>query len=220
MDLIYFKYGYILQIIWYIILKTDPNYVIYMGRDKYENEELLKYAFDIDIWFHVDGLSSAHVYLRLPEGINIDTIPTNILNECFQLVKDNSKEGRKKDKVGINYTPANNLLKTSSMDIGEVGYKKENLVKIINGVEKDNEILKVIKKTMEEKQINLEAEKESYDKEVANKKKKYYEEKRRLEVEEAQRNKLLKKDKQYDFIDKLGESRSNKEKRDLDDDFW
>lgn len=40
---------------------------MYMGRDKYENEELLKYAWDCDIWFHVDDLSSAHVYLRLPD---------------------------------------------------------------------------------------------------------------------------------------------------------
>lgn len=26
------------------------NYTIYMGKDKYENEELLKYAFPEDIW--------------------------------------------------------------------------------------------------------------------------------------------------------------------------
>lgn len=30
----------------------DPQYVIYMGKDKYENEELLKYGFpeDVCIW--------------------------------------------------------------------------------------------------------------------------------------------------------------------------
>lgn len=45
---------------------SDPDVVIYMGKDKYENEELIKYAWpDCDIWFHVDNLSSAHVYLRL-----------------------------------------------------------------------------------------------------------------------------------------------------------
>ena len=38
------------------------------GLDKYENEDLIANALPHDIWFHVDALSSAHVYLRLPEG--------------------------------------------------------------------------------------------------------------------------------------------------------
>ncbi|KAF1789322.1 protein of unknown function DUF814 [Phytophthora cactorum] len=37
-----------------------------MGKDKFENEDLIRYGFMEDIWFHVDDLSSAHVYLRLP----------------------------------------------------------------------------------------------------------------------------------------------------------
>lgn len=52
-----------------------------MGRDKYENEELIKYGFPEDVWFHVDNYSSAHVYLRLKRGETIDTIPPNILIE-------------------------------------------------------------------------------------------------------------------------------------------
>lgn len=36
------------------------------GQDKHENEELIKYSFPTDVWFHVDDLSSAHVYLRMP----------------------------------------------------------------------------------------------------------------------------------------------------------
>jgi hypothetical protein len=41
--------------------------VIYMGKDKMENEKLLKYGWPEDVWFHVDDLSSAHVYLRMTE---------------------------------------------------------------------------------------------------------------------------------------------------------
>ena len=37
-----------------------------MGADKYENEGLFEWGQTRDVWFHVDGLSSAHVYLRLP----------------------------------------------------------------------------------------------------------------------------------------------------------
>jgi hypothetical protein len=40
--------------------------------------------------FHVDKLSSAHVYLRLKEGESLDSVPTNIIEEAAQLVKANS----------------------------------------------------------------------------------------------------------------------------------
>lgn len=47
--------------------KPEAN-LIYMGRDKYENEDLIKYGLPTDVWFHVDDMSSAHVYLRLADG--------------------------------------------------------------------------------------------------------------------------------------------------------
>jgi len=53
--------------------------VVYMGKDKYENEDLIKYAWEEDIWFHVDNYSSAHVYLRLKEGETFETIPESVL---------------------------------------------------------------------------------------------------------------------------------------------
>ena len=57
--------------VYFFVCSSDPNVVIYMGKDKYENEELIKYAWhDVDIWFHVADLSSAHVYLRLPKPIS------------------------------------------------------------------------------------------------------------------------------------------------------
>lgn len=53
------------MVFWY---ESSDGHVIYMGKDKFENEELIKYGWDEDIWFHVDDLSSAHVYLRLKSG--------------------------------------------------------------------------------------------------------------------------------------------------------
>lgn len=29
----------------------DPSYVIYMGKDKFENEELIKYGLPTDLWY-------------------------------------------------------------------------------------------------------------------------------------------------------------------------
>ena len=58
------------------------------------DEELIKYAWPQDIWFHVDKLSSAHVYLRLPESISSwEAITEALLVDCAQLVKANSIEG-------------------------------------------------------------------------------------------------------------------------------
>jgi NFACT protein RNA binding domain len=94
-------------------LAYEPPVTIYMGRDKVESsyysptllfsssaywcapdEDLIKYAWPQDIWFHVDKLSSAHVYLRLPESISSwEAIPDPLLVDCAQLVKANSIEG-------------------------------------------------------------------------------------------------------------------------------
>jgi len=43
--------------------------------------------------FHVDNLSSAHVYVRLPEGESWEDIPKPLLEDCAQLTKANSIEG-------------------------------------------------------------------------------------------------------------------------------
>ena len=92
---------------------SDPRYTIYMGRDKYENEELIRYGWDEDLWFHVDKLSSAHVYLRLPRGDDIGDVPQEIVEECAQLTKLNSIEGCKLNHVRIVYTMWKNLKKTT-----------------------------------------------------------------------------------------------------------
>lgn len=66
-----------------------------MGKDKFENEDLIKYAWEEDIWFHVEGLSSAHVYFRLNEGEKFEEISEENLQKMGQLVKLNSIKGCK-----------------------------------------------------------------------------------------------------------------------------
>lgn len=33
---------------------VDPPATIYMGKDKFENEDLIKHAWEEDVWFHMD----------------------------------------------------------------------------------------------------------------------------------------------------------------------
>ena len=171
------------------ITSSDPRFIIYLGKDKYENEELIKWGFPNDIWFHVDKFSSAHVYLRLPPEITIKTIPKEIMNECLQLVRDGSIEGRKQEKVSICYTPWYNLKKTPSMEIGEVGFKDDKEVYHIKNVMKDKELLKRLLKTKVEKQVDLEQERKEFDLEEKNKRKKLMEEKKKKEKEDAIKHK-------------------------------
>ena len=44
--------------------------------------------------FHVDKMSSAHVYVRLQKGQTIDDISEGLLEDCAQLVKANSIQGK------------------------------------------------------------------------------------------------------------------------------
>jgi predicted ribosome quality control (RQC) complex YloA/Tae2 family protein len=58
------------------------------------DEDLIKYGWDEDVWFHVDNLSSAHVYVRLRDGETWDSIEEELLVDCAQLTKANSIEGK------------------------------------------------------------------------------------------------------------------------------
>jgi hypothetical protein len=61
------------------------------------DEELIKHGWEEDVWFHVDNLSSAHIYVRLPEGEDWEKITPELLVDCAQLTKANSIEGMLKD---------------------------------------------------------------------------------------------------------------------------
>ncbi|KAJ3437767.1 protein of unknown function duf814 [Anaeramoeba flamelloides] len=130
--------------------KVRGGYFVYSGKDKYENETLIKYHFPEDIWFHVKRLSSPHVYLRLRKGETMDDIPQETLDDICQITKYYSIEGKKKKFVAINYTPASNLLKQRGMEIGSVYYKNEGNVRTIQKVKEDRPTVLRLKKTRKE----------------------------------------------------------------------
>mmetsp|Transcript_6328 Transcript_6328/g.9468 ORF Transcript_6328/g.9468 Transcript_6328/m.9468 type:complete len:214 (-) Transcript_6328:62-703(-) len=134
--------------------RSSDGYVIYMGADKYENEDLIKYGLPEDVWFHVEDLSSAHVYLRLNKNERLEDVPQSSIQECSQLVKANSIEGCKLNHVHIIYTRWRNLKKTADMDVGAIGFHDSSKVKKVR-IEKDPVIVKQISKTKEEKFPNL-----------------------------------------------------------------
>jgi hypothetical protein len=189
--------------------------MLYMGKDKYENEGLIAHGWPEDVWFHVsfwrgksgvhfscarreraspirvvaapearwlgarhpgravlraealsitspcfltpplpsplpshspsppsqvDNLSSAHVYARLPKGTTMDSMSDDLIRDCSQLVKANSIEGCKKSSVVVVYTPWSNLKKDGGMDVGQVGFFNERIVRKFVVTERDKDV--------------------------------------------------------------------------------
>ncbi|KAI1494451.1 coiled-coil domain-containing protein 25 [Biscogniauxia mediterranea] len=141
---------------------VDPPAFVYVGKDKFENEELIKYGWEEDVWFHVDKLSSAHIYLRLREGDTWEDIPKDLLTDLAQLTKANSIEGNKKDNVTVIYTPWSNLKKDGSMAVGQVSFKDQRRVKKILVPQRENPIINRLNKTRVEKHPDLMQEKEEH----------------------------------------------------------
>merc|ERR1711934_876327 len=156
---------------------------VFMGRDKFENEDLIAYGWPEDIWFHADNYSSAHVYLRLPKGPlrkqfretgNLDHLPDGILHELCVLTKNNSIDGSKASEIDVVYTPWENLDKRQDMDVGTIGYHDQSRRVIVKKVKKEREIAKRIEKTKsEDTAVDFKREKEQRDRqEIAEKKEK------------------------------------------------
>ncbi|KAK2798615.1 hypothetical protein FQN50_008773 [Emmonsiellopsis sp. PD_5] len=197
---------------------VSPTAFIYVGKDKVESREnhfplcretahgepRVFYAPETNM-FHVDNLSSAHVYLRLPEGGTWDNIPEDLLVDCAQLTKANSIEGNKKDNVTIIYTPWSNLMKSASMATGQVSFHNPKLVRKVHVPTRQNPIVNRLNKTRVEKFPDLRAEKEEYLKGVRREERKKREEKRAAEKKERKERDELRWQKEHAYDDLMNE---------------
>ncbi|KAL5632825.1 hypothetical protein ACGC1H_005689 [Rhizoctonia solani] len=178
---------------------VNPPVIIYMGKDKEENEDLIRYGWPQDVWFHVDKLSSAHVYLRLPANIESwEKIPQELLIDCAQLVKANSIEGNKKDNISIIYTPWDNLKKTGDMAVGQVAFHQNNRVKRVHVPERVNAIVNRLNKTKIVREVDHEQERVDRIKAESAKRKAEALEKKKADAELARQREADKAARSYD----------------------
>ncbi|KAI6238753.1 Coiled-coil domain-containing protein 25 [Aphelenchoides fujianensis] len=171
---------------------VDPPALIYMGRDKHENEKLIRWGWPEDVWFHVDKLSSAHVYLRLEEGQTIDDIPPALIKDCAQL--------------------------TGDMVVGQVGFHRDKAVKKVRVETKSSEIIRRLEKTkVVDENVDYQVEREERDQRVRAKDKE--EARKRMKQEEAERllREKEKEERSYDRVFTSSKMRTNKDAP--DDDF-
>ncbi|KAL3013889.1 hypothetical protein AAZX31_06G078500 [Glycine max] len=178
------------MVFYFKALPEAGDFTIFMGLDKFENEELIKYGFPEDIWFHVDKMSSAHVYVRLHKGQTLDDLSEALLEDCAQLVKANSIQGNKVNNVDVVYTPWSNLKKTASMDVGQVGFHNSKMVRTVRVEKRINEIVNRLNKTKVERKPDLKGEREAVGAaERAERKQQLREKKRREELERLEKEK-------------------------------
>ncbi|KAE9542351.1 hypothetical protein AGLY_003478 [Aphis glycines] len=158
------------MVLQYTSTAVDPPVMLLRGVDSYENDELIENMLPEDVWFHVDNLSSAHVYLRLKEGQTIDDIPKPLLEDACQLVKANSIQGCKLAEVQVVYTMWSNLKKLPGMKPGEVSFVNSSSVKKVK-VKKEKTIVNRLQKTEKTIVIDYESERADRDRREAEKKK-------------------------------------------------
>jgi len=183
---------------------------------------LIKFAWPQDVWFHVDNLSSAHVYLRMPDGMAWDSIPEPLLVDCAQLVKANSIEGNKKDNITIIYTPADNLKKTGDMAIGQVSFHNDKKVKKVYIQKRENPIVNRLNKTKAERHVDHEQERQERIKRENTIKRAAAAAQKKVEAELAEQRKAEKAARSYDILFTGADEEEDvqrKSVREMEDDF-
>ncbi|XP_035445714.2 coiled-coil domain-containing protein 25 [Spodoptera frugiperda] len=196
---------------------VSPPVTLFMGADKHENEDLIKWGWPEDVWFHVDKVSSAHVYLRLAPGQTIDDIPNSVLDDACQLVKANSIMGNKMNDIDIVYTMWGNLKKTAGMEAGQVAFHKDKDVRKVRVAKRSNEIINRLNKTKKESFPDLRIERETRDRLEREDKKKLLREKREKEKEEEKKKKEEAELRSYSTLMKAENMTTNKDGNDSDD---
>ncbi|XP_045458728.1 coiled-coil domain-containing protein 25 [Melitaea cinxia] len=196
---------------------VSPPVTLFMGADKHENEDLIKWGWPEDVWFHVDKVSSAHVYLRLAPGQTIDDIPNSVLDDACQLVKANSIMGNKMNDIDIVYTMWANLKKTPSMEVGQVAFHKDKEVRKVRVVKRINEIVNRLNKTKREAFPDLRLERETRDRLEREDKKKILRDKKEKEKEEEKRKKEEAELRSYATLMKKENMSTNYDGNDSDD---
>ncbi|XP_052620154.1 uncharacterized protein LOC111885860 isoform X2 [Lactuca sativa] len=176
--------------------------------------------------FHVDKMSSAHVYLRMRKGQTIDDISEGLLEDCVQLVKANSIQGNKVNNIDVVYTPWQNLKKTPSMDVGQVGFHNNKAVRTVRVEKRINEVVNRLNRTKVERKPDLKAEREAVNAaERAERKQQLRDKKRREEMErlEKERQAEVRSYKNLMVADKMTSNKeiasTHKSLQELEEDF-
>lgn len=198
---------------------VDPPIKLFMGFDKHENEELIRWGWPEDVWFHVDKLSSAHVYIRLHQNQTIDDIPEPVIQDAVQLCKANSITGNKTNNLDVIYTMWSNLKKTPGMDVGQVAFHDDKAVRKVRVERRINEIINRLNRTKTQSEPKFRDEREARDAEERRKQKLQMKKDKELDKEKQKEHEEQAKLRRYESLMQSDLMNSNKDDGNDSDDF-
>lgn len=172
-----------------------------------------------DVWFHVDKLSSAHVYLRLNPGQTLDDVPTPVIEDACQLVKANSIQGNKTNNIDVVYTMWDNLKKTPGMEVGQVAFHRDKDVRKFHVEKRINEIVNRLNKTKREEKPDFRGIREERDRKEREDKKHLLKLQKEREKVEAKRKEEEAEARSYKSLMKEENMKSNYDDGNDSDDF-
>ena len=121
--------------------------------------------------------------------------------------------------IDVVYTMWENLNKTASMDVGQIGFHKQKAVKKIRVEKRVNEIVNRLNKTKEERKIDFRAERERRDREEREEKKRAFKKLEDARKEEEKKRKQEAQERSYDNLMTEDRMKSNKDGGSDSDDF-
>ncbi len=67
---------------------NDQSYILLIGENRKENDQIIKESEKDDIWFHLENISGPHFILQKSKGIGEIELDSKTLNEIGILFKE------------------------------------------------------------------------------------------------------------------------------------
>ena len=94
----------------YTIEHDGLSYTILCGKNAKSNDALLDETNPDDVWFHVAGSPSGHVFLKNTENVPLKKLPKQVVTRCACICKSTIKAS---NKCQIIYTLRKHVEKTN-----------------------------------------------------------------------------------------------------------
>lgn len=108
-------------------MHASSEYVIWIGKHKQNNWDLINGAKATDVWFHVGGNApSAHVILET--NIPLNKLPRQVITRCACICKSHSSS-KSERKCPIIYTTIQHVMKTNI--VGQVNVDTTHVKQVV-----------------------------------------------------------------------------------------
>lgn len=106
------------------------EYRIFVGGTSRQNDYLVtRISRPGDIWLHAKGVPGAHVLIRPPNGISVETVDPSVLLEAARIAATRSR-AKHWGKVDVDYTDARHVKKPPGSEPGFVTYSGQKTLNV------------------------------------------------------------------------------------------